>query len=53
LSEGTGAYETGSFDTREVDPTLKLDERGYVYISADIFADVGGHTRVLVAAVDA
>lgn len=35
------AYETGRFDTREVDPALKFDERGYVYISADILENVG------------
>jgi hypothetical protein len=40
MNEGKRAYETGRFDTREVDPALELDERGYVYISANIFANV-------------
>jgi hypothetical protein len=40
MNEKEAAYETGRFDTRKVDPALKFDKRGYVYISADIFANV-------------
>jgi hypothetical protein len=47
------AYETGRFDTRKVDPALKLDERGYVYISVELRRHRMQHTRVLVTAVDA
>jgi hypothetical protein len=40
MNEKEAAYETGRFDARKVDPAFKLDERGYVYISADISANV-------------